>query len=421
MRIVHYCQYVLGMGHLFRSLEIARALAEQKAEVTFVTGGPPVDVPMPSNVTRHQLPPLMMDADFSRFVCMGGYAPEEQEDPETILQQVKKERAAQLEECLKSVRPDAFLVELFPFGRNAFAFELLPVLEQIQNRELTSTNGPIKVFCSLRDILVEKADQAKFENRVLSRINPLFDGLLVHTDPDVITLGETFSRMDQLSIPVFNTGYVTPHLLPSVEETKRRTRALLQKEQSIPTDIPLIVASAGSGSVGKNLLRNTVKASTILHKTLAHHLLVFTGPYMDQLTRNLMLRDAEGCSHIHIHEFTDSFTEHLAAADLSISMGGYNTTMNLLAAKTFGLVAPFDSNREQRMRSEKLEKLGLLRILEEDEQTPAHFAEVLAKTLLTQLAAATPTVPRSLPHRINLNGAQKTAEIILQMTRQADY
>ena len=37
MEILFYCQYVWGMGHLVRSLEFARALADH--EVTFVAGG----------------------------------------------------------------------------------------------------------------------------------------------------------------------------------------------------------------------------------------------------------------------------------------------------------------------------------------------------------------------------------------------
>ena len=37
MKIIQYCQHVLGIGHLFRSLEISRALSDH--EVILVTGG----------------------------------------------------------------------------------------------------------------------------------------------------------------------------------------------------------------------------------------------------------------------------------------------------------------------------------------------------------------------------------------------
>ena len=38
MNIIFYCQYVWGMGHLVRSLEFARALADH--DVTLLAGGP---------------------------------------------------------------------------------------------------------------------------------------------------------------------------------------------------------------------------------------------------------------------------------------------------------------------------------------------------------------------------------------------
>jgi predicted glycosyltransferase len=44
MKIIQYCQHVLGIGHLFCSLEISRALSDH--EVILITGGPPVDTNM---------------------------------------------------------------------------------------------------------------------------------------------------------------------------------------------------------------------------------------------------------------------------------------------------------------------------------------------------------------------------------------
>ena len=42
MKIIFYCQYVWGMGHLFRSIEVARALSDH--EVILVVGGREVDI-----------------------------------------------------------------------------------------------------------------------------------------------------------------------------------------------------------------------------------------------------------------------------------------------------------------------------------------------------------------------------------------
>lgn len=157
MRIVHYCQHVLGVGHFHRSLEIAKALAPH--DVVFVTGGAPMAFDPPDNVRQVQLPGLMMDADFSRFIPV-----EEGADVDELLVR----RLAQFRALMADVRPDVFLVELFPFGRKKFGFELLPILETAKAGEY----GLCKTVCSLRDILVEKKDQAKFEKEYSRRSIP---------------------------------------------------------------------------------------------------------------------------------------------------------------------------------------------------------------------------------------------------------
>ena len=66
MNIIFYCQYVWGMGHLIRSLEFARALAEH--DVTLLTGGQQVEVALPDHVHLARLPVLYMNEQFTRLI-----------------------------------------------------------------------------------------------------------------------------------------------------------------------------------------------------------------------------------------------------------------------------------------------------------------------------------------------------------------
>ncbi len=118
-------------------------------------------------------------------------------------------------------------------------------------------------------------------------------------------------------------------------------------------DTPLVVLSAGGGNVDGGLTAATIEASATLAETCPHRLCVFTGPYApeERVVRCLSL--AEGCDWITLRRFTKRFPDYLAAADLSVSLGGYNTTMNLLAANTRSLMLPFMQNREQNMRAER--------------------------------------------------------------------
>jgi predicted glycosyltransferase len=147
MKIIQYCQPVL---------EIARAL--HRHQIVLVSGGSPVEVDLPSHVSEYRLPGLQMDGAFTVI------SPTE---TNRALDEVKEERKRLLYSLFEKNAPDLFLIELYPFGRKSFGFEILPLLEAIRRGDFSST----KVVCSLRDILVEKKNQETYEQRVLDILN----------------------------------------------------------------------------------------------------------------------------------------------------------------------------------------------------------------------------------------------------------
>jgi predicted glycosyltransferase len=386
MSILHYTQHVLGIGHLFRSLAIDRALAP--ATVHLTTGGPAVTLSLPPNVRHHPMPALKMDSQFTAVQTV---------DREADLETTWQEREKLLLELYHQVKPDVILVEMFPFGRKRFARELLPLLDA--NRANRGRANQAKVLCSLRDILVEKNDQESFEKKVLKWLNPYFDGVLVHSDPALIKLDQTFSRVQDIICPVWYTGYVAEG--PSVAD-----KAAARKELGLDTQSPIILVSAGSGTVGEELLLAALEASILLQATLPHRLMMFTGPHAGVDLRSRLCDRSRGHDHIVINDFTPRFADHVLACDLSVSMAGYNTTMNLLACGTPGLMYPFDQNREQRMRLTALAKAGYLAILETEDLVPAKLARILENGLRTS--------PQSAKN-LRLQGDEESAAIIFRL------
>ena len=374
MKALLYCQQVLGIGHLFRSLEIARAL--EGWDVAMITGGPRLDIPFPEPVREIRLPGLMMDPEFQEL------SPVKQG---VSLEAVREARKARLFDIFESESPDVFIVELFPFGRGSFRFELEPVLEAIALGRLPSC----RVVCSLRDILVEKADPISYENRVIDRLNRFFDALLIHADPDLIPLSETFGRLDDINIPITYTGFVT-------RRPDRDARRVMRRHLGLDKNHHLTVTSAGGGRVGFRLLEATLSAFRDMDPD-RFRLQLFSGPHItDEDFERLMGRAGPA---VRIERFTDRFLSYLAAADLSISMAGYNTSMNVLASQVPALVQPFAQNREQRMRAEALARLGAVRVLEDADLEPACLRRII----------------ESMPRRrvksgIDLDGAHRTAE-----------
>lgn len=380
MRVVFYCQHVLGVGHVFRSLEIVKGLADH--EVIMVTGGAEVDFDLPPNMTHIQLPGLMMSPDFKTFIPL--------EEGVTDVDGLLARRLAQFRQIMADYRPDVFLVELFPFGRKKFRFELLPILEGIRSGEW----GPCKSVCSVRDILVEKDDMDKYTRGVLKMLNPNFDAVLVHADPTLARFDETFPGVPDMVPSLHYTGYVA-------RKPDSGSGTALRQELAL-NDTPLVVLSVGGGNVCHELLDSVLAASPILSETHPHRLCVFTGPYATD--ENYARYEAMVDDHdwITLKRFTQRFPAYLAAADLSISLGGYNTTMNLLAADTYGLMYPFLQNREQRMRTERLQERGIVKMLLPDDLVPELMARHMAEALDRQ----------PVSHGIDLNGGTKSVTVL---------
>lgn len=384
MRVAYYCQHVLGVGHYHRSLEICKTIAAAGHEVTMIVGGPEIGEDIGGSVSFCKLTPLKMNETFQSL---------EPCDHMLALEQVQRMRQKRLLEFVGSYTPDCLIIELYPFGRKSFRFELEPLLETLR-----SGSSGCSVFCSLRDILVEKVQGLeKFERRAVETLNRYFDGLLIHADPKFIRLEQTFGRIDEIAVPIHYTGFITP--IPSTGcRTQIRSMLVKEKEQK------LIVASIGGGSVGEELLLAAVNAVEMLAaKGRPYHLQIFTGPYCGESTA-FRLRELKQ-PYISVQTFTDSFVNWLAAADLSISMAGYNTCMNTVAARVPALMYPFSQNREQRLRISTLWPAGTSVITLTKDDLPAPRLSSLIDRQIERGYHA---------ERIDINGAAATVDIIEQ-------
>jgi predicted glycosyltransferase len=389
-RLMFYCQHVLGLGHLIRSLEIVRGLAD--FEVCFLNGGEPLTgfVP-PSHVSVINLPPVRSDVTFSSLHAA---------DEKQSLAEISEQRKRMLLAAYERFQPEALVIEMFPFGRRKFAAELIPLLELAK-----APGSRTKVACSLRDILVSKRDQQRFETAACRLTNAYFDLVMIHSDPHFQRLEETFSLTAELRCPVVYTGFVTqaetqdPDTddLPEVKNNER-----------------LFVVSIGGGRVGSKLIRCAIAASALLSKELPHRLLIFTGPYLSETEYQELQTLTADNPIITLRRYTTNLTAVLRRAALSLSLAGYNTCLNLIVSGTRAIVYPFtgNNNQEQTIRAEKLRALGLVEIIREAELQPERLA-ALMRPMLSQ--------PRVNTVALNLNGVSRSAITLKKLIAGAEF
>ncbi len=384
-RVMFYCQHVLGMGHLVRSTEVVRALAENFS-VLFVLGGEiPAGFDMPEQIQTLKLPPLKATPDFSTLQSC---------DPSRDLESTKAMRRDLLMRVYDHFHPDILVTELFPFGRKHISFEMLTLIERACCCE--QRQKPL-VVCSLRDILVARDDQEEYEARVCRTINTFYDLVLVHGDSNFQRLEETFRCAPDLLCPIEYTGYVVQIQHADIGSI------LLEIEQDTT---PTIVVSNGGGQTpeGHLLLEGTLRAAAVLQGEIPHRICVFAGPFIPESVYMRLQELAKPLSNVSLTRYTPHLSSFLAQADLSISMAGYNTIMDILTAGVRALVYPFTGggNHEQALRASRLAALGVLTALHEWELAPDQLALIIQSALTSS--------PTQIP--FNNRGAENSSYLL---------
>lgn len=371
-RLMFYCQHILGIGHLIRSMEIVRGLTSD-FQVCFINGGEVIEgLQIPAGVNVVNLPAIKTDSEFREL-----YIPPSFLNVESVMEFRRDRMLHQFAQ----IQPDVLMLELFPFGRRRFSTELIPLLE-------AAKAAGTKVVCSLRDIVVTKQDRSRHEEKICRLMNQYFDLLLIHGDAQFMPLETSFSRVKDLNCDVHYTGYVVQENSPSPISPS-------------PLPTPLILVSVGGGRFGHELLNAVAEASTQLEKRIPHNIQMFTGPFAPDEVFKRLQTIASQRRNLTVDRYTSNLLHYMNHADLSISMAGYNTTMNILTTGVRSMLLPFTGNddQEQRIRSERLEELGIVNVIRQNELEPERLTQKI-NTCLQQ----TP-----VPMIFDMQGVEKTA------------
>jgi len=375
-RVFFHVQHLLGIGHLRRAAMLSRAMIESGLEVTVASGGAPViEAPMPGRLV--QLPPARAaDETFSAILT---------EEGRPIDDAWQAHRRDILLRAFAQCAPEVLLIELFPFGRRAFRFELLPLLEAA-----AAQRPRPGIACSVRDILVAKNNPARTAETV-ALLRRYFDAVLVHGDAALVPFSASFAGHGAIADLVSYTGYVVEPA-PAAGTAGRGE----------------VIVSAGGGSVGLPLLRAALAARPLSQAAGLTWRLI-TGPNLPAAAV-AELNGAAG-SGVVVERFRADFRGLIANCTLSVSQAGYNTVMDVLAAHARAVLVPFASGgeTEQPLRARILTERGLAQTVMPNELSPPTLAAAIDRAL------ARP------PSRLDLalDGAMTTARQIADLAAVA--
>jgi predicted glycosyltransferase len=354
--VLFYVQHLLGIGHLQRSLRIAEALVQNGIAVTLICGGPPITLPTDPAIRVVQLTPIRArDARFELIDTAG----------RPIDDALREERRTALLAVFAAARPDAVVIEGFPFARRAFRFELEPLIEAVR-----AARPRPSLVCSVRDIVVVRDDPQRRRD-IVDRVRRDFDAVLVHGDPALIRFDSSFPAAPDIADRTAYTGYVCPPAAPG--------------DAAPVTGSDGVVVSAGGGAAGHALLMTALAArrSGCL-AGVSWRLL--TGSNLPQA--DFAALGADVPAGVAVERFCYNFVGLLRGCRVSVSQAGYNTVLDILAAGARAVLVPFAGGREteQLMRAERLAALGVVELVRESDLSPQSLAAAIERAVTREPA-----------------------------------
>jgi len=366
-RVMYYVQHLVGLGHDARAAAITRELVRLGSEVTYVTGGFE-DSTLDLSTARYvALPPLKaLNPSYESLVGEDGAAPDAD---------YWARRCRRLIDTLAATDPDILIVETFPFGRWPFRHELIPLLDRARHR--------CRIVCSVRDILEPKTEPNR-NRQILEMIDKYFDQVLVHGDPALVRLDETFAYTADIADKMRYTGYVCASSPPS--------------QSSKETGHGEIIVSAGGGATCGPLMTAALDAAQ--NDDRPWRFLI--GPNCPTDIRTKVFETTE----IAAEDVRPDFCDLLSRATASISQAGYNTATDILMTGVPALMVPHQrpGQNEQWRRAQRLADRDFVTTIREDQVTPHTILQALDQLHHQR---------RNTTLDIDLSGASTTAHRIV--------
>ncbi len=384
LKIIFHCQYVYGIGHFVRTIELARGLSKY-FQVYIINGGESVpNFDLPESVKLIQLPAIYKEENSDLLLSV---------DSSITIIECFELRKIIIKQTVDDVNPDILVTEHFPFGL-LFENEVIDLITYVKKLNQSS-----KIVSSVRDI-IESSKGSKKDEYISELINKWYDLILVHGDERLASLSLSFSRTTKVTVPIYHTGYIVRHI-PKVE---------------ISVDYHLILASVAAGRLGNELLDALIDSHLLNKQMIKHKLILFSGAFQKDFSRLKKKVCELNSDDIELHLFNSKeYLKYLSNASLVISLGGYNSIVESVAAGKAMLVYQrgfLGRNEEQDLRISLFKNHGNLSILKPDELKK----ETLSNIIVNMIDDA-----KTTKLELNVDGVQNSINALLKLRTNINF
>lgn len=355
-RILIYSHDTYGLGHIRRCLAIARSLRKSPGNVLILTGSllagrfksPSridfVRIPGMIKVTNEQYLPLSMKLEATE-----------------VLEIRKKIILA----TTQAFRPDFIIVDKAPLGLKREVVETL--------HWLRSDFPSCKCILGLRDIM--DSSRSTIEDwsgkGIYDAMEHLYDEIWVYGCREFYDVITEYDIPVQVASKVHFTGYI-PRKVPNAEDIQSARRGL-----GIGDREKLILVTTGGGGDGYPVVNAFLKA---FERARGRHpsnvrVAIVTGPFISRRDYQDVVKRSKalGFATLKFHRFMEAL---IGAAQVVVSMGGYNTLCEIASQRKAFLIVPRTEPREEQLiRAQVLCGRGFCDYLHPAEMTPERLLD----------------------------------------------
>jgi predicted glycosyltransferase len=323
-----------------------------------LTGCPPGNpLLLPKGVDFIKVPSLIK-------VDTGTYAPH---GLRISRQKAKAIRASVILSAVIEFKPNLLLVDHVPAGIYG---ELLPTL-----RILKELGEPPVIVLGLRDV-IDAPDVVRNlwrKEMTYETIREYYDQVLIYGSEEIFDGALHYGISEEIPGKVSYCGYVC-----SQEPVKPREQVRADLRLRRPN---LVVVTTGGGHDGYPLMQSCLEAFRLIGRNSRFEAVFITGPLMDPNQREQLRAQAHGLG-ARMFTCAEDLPSFINAADLVITMAGYNSLCEVVSLRKKALVVPrLGPRAEQRMRAELFQQRGLIDVLDPQEVSPKNLAQRISEDL----------------------------------------
>ena len=362
MNILMYSHDTYGLGHIRRSMALARNIrGAGEHNVIILTGSPIVGrFDFPQGIDFVRVPGMIKQSNDLYVPYSIKVSPE---IAMAIRQNIILATA-------RAFRPSVFLVDKAPLGLKR---EVVPTLEWLREK-----CPDTRLILGLRDIMdsPESTIEEWRRKNIYDVLDRLYSEIWVYGSRDVYDPVREYEIPPHIASKMHFTGYI-PRQIPSA-----RHRPRIRRSMGVAPGEKFVLVTAGGGGDGHKVVDTYL---TMLENLPAPRFrsMIVTGPMLAEDVYDELAARARKL-RVRICKFYRKMEKAILAADCVVSMGGYNTMCEIVGAARPSLIIPRSNPREEQLiRARIFAARGLLEYIPWETVTPGPMLERI-ETLLRE-------------------------------------